>query len=186
MKITIIGTGHVGSSVAFALLNKCKWHGKLVLIDKNNEKLYGEYLDLCHAGKLLNPYVNLVYHDRINQLIQGSLYVIICAGVPRENGQSMDDIYPVNAPVIERICRDMLHYAPNSRIIMVTNPADRMQEIAERYYKHVYIPDNKLDHYRYMHYVDLKKVKQAGSEIIKFKGWTNWGVAAVVADMIGW
>jgi len=177
MKISIIGVGNVGSAIAFALLNK-KWKGKIILVDTNEKKLYGEWLDITHAGKVLNENIEIIMNTG-NSEIAKSDWIIICAGKARKSSQSMSYLKLHNTPVVEDIIVNAKYYSPNSGIVMVTNPADEMRKIADKVFDTVAIPDYLLDAARLKHCKDKNKLSFMASEIVKNKGYTNWGVAAV-------
>jgi len=138
--------------------------------------------DLTDAGKELNPFVRIKstsYKD-----LKKSDYVIISAGLPRKAEQTMDSLERINTPIMMNICESIYDYCYDSKIIVVTNPAEKMKLIAKKYFTKVAIPDYKLDKMRYLHYKNWKLVKNVGQRILELKGYTNWAVATAIVSMI--
>ena len=181
MRTTIIGVGRVGSAIAFSLLHK-PLEGELVLVDVDERRLEGEYLDLAHAAKELAP--NLKIKTGRMKDATDSETIIISAGKAREPRESMDYLRKVNSSVVAGICLQAKKYAPNARVIVVTNPARAMLGIARRFFSDAEIPDSKLDEMRFAFFKNQNNVRSAGHQILRLKGYTNWGVAAAVASMI--
>jgi malate/lactate dehydrogenase len=115
---------------------------------------------------------------------KNSDFLIITAGHPRKLNQSMDDIEPLNKPIINKICSKTHIINTNATVIMVTNPANKMRKLAEQYFANVITPDDELDMMRYQCYKNWRLVKNAGMSIIEHKGYTNWGVSAVIENMV--
>lgn len=126
MKISIIGIGRVGSSTAFAIVNKALVE-ELVLIDMNKNLAEGEALDLLHASSFHKRTVIRAgdYEDIIDSNI-----VIITAGAAQKPGETRLDLVLKNAKIIQEISQNIKKYAPNSIIINITNPVDVMSYVA--------------------------------------------------------
>lgn len=119
-KITIIGTGSVGSTIAYTL-TVTGIASDIVMIDINGEKALGEALDIrqgtpfCHS---CNVYAGS-YQDATNSDI-----VIITSGLARKPGQSRLDLAQVNVDITKKIIPEITRYAPNATYIIVSNPVD--------------------------------------------------------------
>lgn len=181
MKISIIGTGRVGSSIAFALLHR-DIKGEIVLVDNDLKKLGGEYLDLSHAARALASGLSLT--TGVIGDTAGSDYVIIAAGRARKPTESMGDLIKSNTVIIAELSAQAATLSPDAKCIMVTNPAKYMMKIAKVSFDDIEIPDFRLDRFRKMFYGNGKAAMAAGQNILELKGYTNWGVAATVAGMI--
>lgn len=121
-KITIIGAGHVGESTAQALVGRelCK---ELVLIDLHAEAAQGIALDIQESAALLG-FDTRVSGGSDTEMIVGSDLVIVSAGLPRKPGMSRADLLDTNLPIIRSIVDDIVRYAPEAMLLMVTNPVD--------------------------------------------------------------
>ncbi|MBQ9129335.1 MAG: L-lactate dehydrogenase [Clostridia bacterium] len=119
-KITIIGTGSVGSTIAYTL-TVMGLASEIVMIDINNEKAMGEALDIRQG----TPFTNACslyagsYADAANSNI-----VIITSGVARKPGQSRLDLAQTNVNILKSIIPEITKYAPDAIYLLVSNPVD--------------------------------------------------------------
>mgnify|MGYP003302912353 CR=1 FL=1 len=119
-KITVIGSGSVGSTIAYTL-TIMGIASEIVMIDINGEKASGEALDIRQGTPLCNPasvYAG-TYADAVNSDI-----VIITSGLARKPGQSRLDLAQVNVDMIKGVSANILRYAPNATYVIVSNPVD--------------------------------------------------------------
>ncbi len=121
-KITIIGAGRVGESAAQILAYK-EHAQEIVLIDIREGVARGTALDIQESATLFG-FDSRVTGDESNQAMEGSDIVIITAGLPRKPGMSRSDVLDANLAVIRSVTEDILRYAPQAMVIMVTNPVD--------------------------------------------------------------
>ena len=119
-KISIIGTGFVGSSIAFNLMTS-GLVSELILVDKNKDKALGEVLDLGQGIPLAKP-IEINTGDLDD--CKDSDIIIITAGTNRLEGQSRLDLVAKNAKIVGEIIPDLVKVAPKAIYIMVTNPVD--------------------------------------------------------------
>lgn len=130
-KISIIGAGgNVGAAVAQWAVQKEL--GELVLIDVKPQPAEGRALDLAQCG----PWQGFNAHryvatDDITQ-IQGSDVIVMTAGVPRKPGQSREELININAGIVKGICENIKKLAPESILIVVSNPLDAMVYVAKQ------------------------------------------------------
>lgn len=119
-KITIIGTGSVGSTIAYTLaINGTA--SEIVMIDINGEKALGESLDIRQGTPFSSPcsvYAG-TYEDAI-----GSNIVVITSGVARKPGQSRLDLAQINVDMLKNVTAKILRYAPSATYVIVSNPVD--------------------------------------------------------------
>ena len=112
----------VGSSTAFSLLQNGVAR-ELVLIDRDKDKAAGEALDLGHG-------VPLAYNVKITAGdypdCQGADIVIITAGAAQKEGETRLDLVHKNTTIMEDIVPKLVKYAPDSILLVVTNPVDIM------------------------------------------------------------
>lgn len=119
-KITVIGTGSVGATIAYTLAT-VGIASEIVMIDINKEKAYGEALDIRQGTPFCNPCtINAgEYSDAA-----GSDIVVITSGLPRKAGQSRLDLAQINVNVIKEITPEITRYAPDATYVIVSNPVD--------------------------------------------------------------
>ncbi len=122
MKISIIGAGMVGATTAFLLATKN--FADIVLVDIV-ESVKGKAMDINHAMPLFESASSVRGTTDIS-LIKDSDIVVVTAGFPRMPGMDRADLLNKNAGIIRGISTSIKSLAPNSTIIVVTNPLDVM------------------------------------------------------------
>ena len=119
-KISIIGTGSVGSTIAYTL-TVMGLASEIVMIDINNEKALGEALDIKQGTPFGFPCKVYAgdYRDAKNSDI-----VVITSGIARKEGQSRLDLMQTNINIMKIIAPQITQYAPDATYIIVSNPVD--------------------------------------------------------------
>lgn len=119
-KITVIGAGSVGASVANDLMIQ-GIASEIVLVDINKDKAFGEALDIYQGAPFCSPAIvrSGGYEDA-----EGSDIVIITSGLPRKPGQSRLDLAQTNVNILKEITPNIVAAAPNAIYIIVSNPVD--------------------------------------------------------------
>lgn len=121
MKITVIGAGRVGSSVA--LNCSLRELGDTLLLDIVEGLPQGEAMDINH--QLAERGIDCIVQGSNNyEDMRGSDFVIVVAGVGRKPGMTRMDLLKTNADIVMAVCDKIKSYAPNSKVIVVTNPLD--------------------------------------------------------------
>lgn len=126
-KISVIGAGYVGSTLAQRLAERD--YADVVMFDIVPNMPQGKALDILQSGPVLG-FDSLVtgtndYNDTANSDI-----VVITSGFPRKPGMTRDDLVKKNQEVISQVTEQVVKYSPNSILIMVTNPLDAMAQLA--------------------------------------------------------
>lgn len=119
-KITIIGAGNVGSTIAYTLASN-GGASEIVMIDINEGKALGEALDIKQGLPFCNPC--FVYAGTYEDAV-GSDIVIITSGLQRKATQTRLDLAQVNIDILKDITPQITKYAPNAYYIIVSNPVD--------------------------------------------------------------
>ncbi len=119
-KITIIGAGQVGSSVAYALCLK-GIATEIVLIDIDEKRAAGEAMDIRQGTPYMAP-VNI--HSGTYEDAKNSDIVIITSGVGRKPGQSRLDLAQINVNIFKSIIPQITKACPDSIYVLVANPVD--------------------------------------------------------------
>jgi len=230
--ISIVGAGKVGSSAAFNILRFRI--SDVVLIDIVENLAHGEALDMMQAAPAIEFDGKIIGTSDFSKM-EGSDLVIITAGEARKPGISRLDLMNKNARIVGSTVKEVAKYAPDCKIMMVTNPVDIMTYIAfkqsgfER--NRVFGMGNILDALRFRSYIamelnvsredtralvigehgdsmvpqvnhacvsgipitalltkeQIEKIvdmtRASGAEVIKLKGSTTYGPAAVIAIM---
>ncbi len=119
-KVTIIGAGSVGATVAYTLVATGSV-GEIVLVDVNEPKAQGEALDIRQATPYLHPVK--IYSGSYEDAV-GSDIVIITSGVGRKPGQSRIDLTQTNVNILKSIAPQIVKYVPDAIYLFVANPVD--------------------------------------------------------------
>lgn len=119
-KITVIGAGSVGATVANDLMIQ-GIATEIVLVDINKQKAFGEALDIYQGAPFCSPAIvrSGDYEDAA-----GSDIVIITSGLPRKPGQSRLDLAQANVNIIKDIAPQIVKSAPDAVYLIVSNPVD--------------------------------------------------------------
>ncbi len=119
-KITIIGSGNVGSTIAYTL-TVAGISSETVIIDINGEKAMGEALDIRQGVPFVKPCT--IYAGSYADAA-GSDIVIITSGMGRKPGQSRLDLVQNNVGILKSVTGEIIKYAPNAKYVIVSNPVD--------------------------------------------------------------
>jgi malate dehydrogenase len=128
-KVAVIGAGFVGSTAAHWAAQKEL--GDVVLLDINEGAAKGKALDLFEASPV-ETFDSKVTGTSSYSDIAGADVVIVTAGIPRKPGMSRDDLLATNAKIVKACCEGIKEYAPNSVVIIVSNPLDAMCTVAKQ------------------------------------------------------
>jgi L-lactate dehydrogenase len=125
-KVTLVGTGLVGSSFAYALMIR-GLAKELLLIDVNEEKAVGEMMDFNHGLSFTRPMKITAgsYQD-----CAGSDVVVIAAGSSQKPGETRLDLLAHNAEIFRTIVPQVVHHNPDGIILIATNPVDILTYIS--------------------------------------------------------
>jgi malate dehydrogenase len=122
-KISIVGAGNVGGTIAF--MSALKELGDILLIDVAEGFAQGKALDIAEAGPTRDFDVCLKgSHDYAD--LKGSDVVVVTAGIARKPGMSRDDLLDFNRKVITSVAEGIKQYCPQAFVIVITNPLDAM------------------------------------------------------------
>lgn len=127
MKISIIGAGNVGGTTTLRLVQEGL--GDIVLIDKLKGLAEAKALDMEDARPILKLNYGICGSDDINK-IKDSRIVVITAGLTRKPGMSRQDLLDKNSQILKEICLKIKELAPDSIVVIVTNPLDLMTYLA--------------------------------------------------------
>ena len=128
-KLTVVGAGSVGSSLAYAALIRNSAR-EVVLYDIATARVNAEVLDLAHG----TPFVG---SSRITggsdiELVADSDIIVITAGAKQEPGQTRLELAGVNVRILEKMLPQLVALAPHAVFVLVTNPCDVLTAVAER------------------------------------------------------
>ena len=130
-KAGVVGAGHVGAMTALRLAESDLF-ASVALVDVVPGLAAGLALDMWHGAGLYGFSTTLEGSNDLAAL-DGAEYIVITAGKPRQAGMSRTDLTAANAAIIEGVCKAIRIHAPESTVIVVTNPLEEMTHLAARY-----------------------------------------------------
>jgi malate dehydrogenase len=123
-KVTVVGSGNVGATVANVLAHQ-NIAQEIVLLDIMADMARGKALDTWQQAPI-DDYSTRLRGTGDYADTAGSDIAVITAGVPRKPGMSRDDLISTNAKIVSTVTRSLLEHSPNAILIVVSNPLDVM------------------------------------------------------------
>ena len=136
-KISIIGTGSVGSTIAYSLAI-LGMASEIVMIDINSEKALGEALDIRQGTPFCSP-CSIYAGSYLDAA--GSNIVILTSGIARKPGQARLELAQTNVNITKSIIPEITKYAPDATYIIVSNPVDIL---TYTFHKFSDLPENRI------------------------------------------
>jgi malate dehydrogenase len=128
-KIALIGGGQIGGTLAQLLAQKEL--GDIVLFDIVDALPQGKTLDIVEVSGVVGFDVAITGTNNYKDISDADL-VIVTAGLPRKPGMSRDDLLTKNATIMKSVAENVKQYAPNSVVIMISNPLDAMVTLFQK------------------------------------------------------
>ncbi len=126
-KVTVVGAGHVGATLAQRIAETDL--ADVVLVDVVEGVPQGKALDLMESGPLLG-YDTLITGTNGYDATAGSDVIVITAGLARKPGMSRDDLLAANGDIVKKVAEETSLRSPKAVMIVVTNPMDVMAFVA--------------------------------------------------------
>lgn len=123
-KVTVVGAGNVGATVANVLAHK-DIVKEIVLLDIKGDLARGKALDSWQQAPI-DYYSSTILGTEDYRKTKNSDIVVITAGIPRKPGMSRDDLISTNAKIVVSVVNSILKHSPDPIIIIVSNPLDVM------------------------------------------------------------
>jgi malate dehydrogenase len=127
-KITVVGAGHVGATCAQRIAEK-ELAREVVLIDIVEGIPQGKGLDQWESAPI-ERFDSMVVGANDYEPSAGSDIFVVTAGIARKPGMSRDDLLKTNAGIVRSVSSEIARVAPDSIVIMVSNPLDVMAYVA--------------------------------------------------------
>lgn len=128
-KVTIIGAGNVGATIAYALTLR-EAAAEIVLIDINKDKADGEAMDISQGAAFISSTI-IRSGDYVDAF--GSNLVIITSGMGRKPGMTRLDLASTNTEILRQIIPQITKYAPDAIYLIVSNPVDILTYVFTKY-----------------------------------------------------
>src|SRR5690606_31994063 len=125
MKITVVGAGNVGATVANVVAEK-ELADEVVLRDITERIAEGKSLDIWQTAPINSYDTRVIGSTNDYSATAGSEVVVITSGLPRKPGMSRDDLISTNAGIVKSVTENIMKHSPDTIIIVVSNPLDVM------------------------------------------------------------
>lgn len=127
-KISVIGAGNVGATLVQRLA-EAELSKHVAVVDILEGIPQGKALDILESSPVYG-YDTRVVGSNTYDVIADSDIVVVTAGIARKPGMSRDDLLATNAKIVTDVCNNIKKFAPNSFVIIVSNPLDAMCHVA--------------------------------------------------------
>ncbi|WP_438349623.1 malate dehydrogenase [Paenibacillus sp. FA6] len=139
-KISVVGAGFTGATTALMLAQKELGNVVLIDIPQLENPTKGKALDMMEASPVQGFDSQIIGTSNYEDAADSDV-VIITAGIARKPGMSRDDLVNTNAGIVKSVCENIKKYAPNSIVIILSNPVDAMTYVA---YETLGFPKNRV------------------------------------------
>ena len=129
MKVTVVGAGAVGATVADNIARK-ELAEELVLLDIKEGLAEGKAQDMMQTAALLGFDTKIIGSTNDYSKTAGSNVVVITSGIPRKPGMTREELIGTNAGIVKNVCENILKHSPDAIIIIISNPMDTMTYLA--------------------------------------------------------
>jgi malate dehydrogenase len=127
-KVTVVGAGNVGATVAQRIFDK--GYADVVLVDIVEGLPQGKALDMLESGPVLGSDAQITGTNTYEATANSDI-VVITSGIARRPGMSRDDLLFTNMNIVGGVTKQIVQYSPNAILIPVTNPLDAMAQHAQ-------------------------------------------------------
>ncbi|MDO4203750.1 MAG: malate dehydrogenase [Selenomonadaceae bacterium] len=156
MKVTVIGAGNVGATVANVIVQK-NFAGEVVLLDIREGYAEGKAMDMNQASTILGSFTKVTGVTNDYAATANSKVVVVTSGIPRKPGMTREELIDTNAAIVKDVVGKAREYSPDAIFIIISNPMDTMTYLTM---KATGLPRNKvlglggmLDSARFKYYI---------------------------------
>ena len=129
-KVTVIGTGNFGSTVAFIMAMNGTCHN-VVLRGRNYNVAKGKALDMSQASQAAGKHTIVTVAETLED-VKDCDVIVITAGVPRRAEMTRADLLMINAKIMKDVVGNIMKYSPDAVILCVSNPLDIMNYVVHK------------------------------------------------------
>ena len=129
MKVTVVGAGNVGATVANVIALK-GFASELVLLDIKEGVSEGKAMDMMQTSHMMNFDTTIVGCTNDYSKTADSAVVVITSGIPRKLGMTREQLIGTNAGIVKSVVDQVLQYSPNAIFVIISNPMDTMTYLA--------------------------------------------------------
>lgn len=125
MKVTVVGAGNVGATVANIIALK-GFASELVLLDIKEGVAEGKAMDMMQTSHMMGFDTTIIGCTNDYSQTAGSKVVVITSGIPRKPGMTREQLIGTNAKIVKSVVDQTLEYSPEAVIVVISNPMDTM------------------------------------------------------------
>lgn len=125
MKVTVIGAGNVGATVANVIAHR-ELVNEVVLLDIKEGIAEGKSLDIWQTSGVNSYDTRVIGVTNDYSRTEASEVVVITSGLPRKPGMSRDDLISTNAEIVKSVTENVIKHSPDTFLVIVSNPLDVM------------------------------------------------------------
>ena len=131
MKITVVGAGAVGASCAEYIALK-NFASEVVILDIKDGFAEGKAMDLMQTASLNNFDTKIIGTTNDYSKTSASDICVITSGIPRKPGMTREELIGINAKIVSEVSSNLIHFSPNTILIVVSNPMDSMTYLVHK------------------------------------------------------
>lgn len=125
MKITVVGAGAVGATVADNIARK-ELCSELVMLDIKEGMTEGKAIDMMQSAVWLGSDTKITGSTNDYKKTAGSKVVLITSGIPRKPGMTREELVDINAKIVKDVATNILEHSPEAIFVIISNPMDTM------------------------------------------------------------
>src|SRR5574344_1059661 len=130
-KVTVVGAGNVGATVANVLIFH-EVEDEVVMLDVKHGVSEGKAMDMNQTVQLLGFDTRVKGVTNDYAATANSDVVVITSGIPRKPGMTREELIGVNAGIVKSVAENILKYSPNAVLVIISNPMDTMTYLASK------------------------------------------------------
>lgn len=125
MKVTVVGAGNVGATVANVIALK-GFASELVLLDIKEGVAEGKAMDMMQTSHMMGFDTTIIGSTNDYSKTANSAVVVITSGIPRKPGMTREQLIGTNAKIVKSVVDQILEYSPEAVFVVISNPMDTM------------------------------------------------------------
>ena len=131
MKVTVVGAGNVGASVAEYVAMK-ELADEVVILDIKEGFAEGKAMDLNQCATLNGFNSKVIGTTGDYSMTAGSSVVVITSGIPRKPGMTREELIGTNAGIVKSVTENLIKHSPDAILVVISNPMDTMTYLSAK------------------------------------------------------
>jgi len=131
MKITVVGAGNVGATVAENMVRR-EFAEEIVLLDIKEGFAEGKAMDMNQTATLNGFDSKVIGSTNDYSKTAGSTVAVITSGIPRKPGMTREELIGTNARIVQMVTESLIKHSPDIIIVVISNPMDTMTYLTNK------------------------------------------------------